>query len=197
MEPLVESEPFVKHMGLFYEMIEPISGLGYKISHSMDLGLNYKIPYYSDRQYHVLGADISLHAGMFQWLEIITPFLSASIHIEVNGAKIVPSLRLLYDIATYTDACASFDIASSGLEIVVTGSIDYKDCNVGAFGSIYELLMYSLKSPSTLGSALDCEKRSFWFDKKPIYRVALDNIVKEWWSTTVLKETCLFNKEQV
>ena len=96
--------------------------------------------------------------------------------------KIVPSLRLLYDITTYADLCSSIDIATSGLELVVTGSLDISDCNLGMFGSIYQLIMNNAASGTQtpeLGRAFDCEERQYWFDKKPIYRLGLDNIVKK------------------
>ena len=68
MEPItVESEPLVKHMGLFYEFIDA-NGFGYNFSHALDLGVNYKVPYYTERQYLVLGTDVSFHIGMFQWI---------------------------------------------------------------------------------------------------------------------------------
>ena len=142
----------------------------------------------------MLGTDVSFHIGMFQWIQLITPFIKAGLNVEVNGVKLVPSLRLLYDITTYADFCSSIDITTSGFEIVVTGSLDVYDCNLGMLGSIYQLLTLNNAEVPDLGRARDCEPRQYWFEKKPIFRLGLDNIVKDWWNFTILPEMCLFNK---
>jgi len=118
------------------------------------------------------------------------------LHIEVNGVKIVPSLRLLYDITTYADFCSSLEIFTSGLEIVATGSIDIYDCNLGMLGSIYQLLTMNNAGAADLGRAKDCEPRQYWFEKKPIFRIGLDNIVKDWWNLTILSERCLVRQRE-
>jgi hypothetical protein len=130
-------------------------------------------------------------------VQIILPFLKAGINIELNGVKLVPSFRLLYDITSYNDLCSSFEIYSRGLELVVTGSLDVPDCGMGILGTIYELVMYNVyKWPKEFGTAFDCQTRQYWFEKKPIYRIGLDNIVKEWWQQTILPETCMVREKQ-
>ncbi len=194
--PASVEEPNVEHMGLYYNLMFGDTGVGFNFSHSLDFGANYKIPYYTEREYLVLGTDVSFHVGMFQWIQIILPFLSAGVNIELNGVKIVPSFRLLYDITTYNDVCSSFEVYTKGLEMVVTGSVEIPDCSMGVFGSIYELLLYSVyKWPRKFGQAFDCETRSYWFEKTPIFRIGLDNIVKEWWQQTIKPETCMVRQK--
>ncbi len=130
---------------------------------------------------------------MFQWIQLITPFIKGALHIEMNGVKLVPSLRLLYDITTYTDVCSSIEINTSGLEVVVTGALDVYDCNLGMLGSIYQLLTLNDAKAADIGRARDCEPRQYWFEKKPIFRLGLDNVVK-WWKYTLLPEICLIKK---
>ncbi len=88
-------------MGLFYNLMFGDTGVGFDFGHSMDLGANYKVPYYSERQYIVLGTDVSFHVGSYSWLTVILPFLKASVNLELNGVKLVPSWRTFYDITTY------------------------------------------------------------------------------------------------
>ena len=184
-------------MGLFYNMMFGDTGVGFNFSHALDVGANYKIPYYTEREYLALGTDVSLHVGMFQWIQIILPFMKAGINIELNGVKAVPSFRSLYDITNYSDLCSSFEIYTRGLELVVTGSLDILDCNLGLLGSFYELVMvYVYGWPAEYGKARDCVNRQYWFEKKPIFRIGLDNIVKDWWQATIYPEKCLVKQRQ-
>lgn len=183
-------------MGLFYTLMFGNHSVGFDFGHSMDLGANYKIPYYSERQYLALGTDLSLQVGSNSWLTIILPFLKGSLYLEVNGVKLVPSWRLLYDITTYDDLCYSLDLYTKGLELVVTASVDILDCSLGAFGTFYELFLYYTKGwPKEFGQAADCDFRSYWFEKRPIYRIGLDNLVKEWWLLSILPEQCLVRQK--
>ena len=62
------SSPDVQHMGLYYKTMFGNTGVGFDFAHSLDFGANYKIPYYTERQYLVLGTDLSFHIGLLTWL---------------------------------------------------------------------------------------------------------------------------------
>jgi hypothetical protein len=115
------------------------TGFGFDFGHSFDLGANYKVPYYSDRQYLVLGTDMSVHAASYSWIKLISPYARASLNMEINGVKLVPRLRGLFDTSNYADVCFAFDIFTSGLELVITSNVDILDCNLGLLGTLYYL----------------------------------------------------------
>ena len=66
------------------------TGFGVDFGHTFDLGFKYSLPYYADRQYVVLGANISIGAESFSWLTLITPLGQAGLKLELNGLKMVP-----------------------------------------------------------------------------------------------------------
>jgi hypothetical protein len=77
----------------------------------------------------------------------------------------------------------------------VTGSVDVLDCALGAFGTFYELFLYYAKGwPKQFGESTDCDFRSYWFEKRPIFRIGVDNI--KWWSYSVLPEQCLVKEKE-
>jgi hypothetical protein len=182
-------------MGIYYNMMFGQTNIGFDFGHSLDLGANYKIPYYSERQYMILGTDLSLHVGMFTWLEILLPYLKTSVNLEVTGVKLVPSLRLLYDISTYTDMCTTLELYTRGLELLVTTSLSFMDCSVGAAGYFYELVMvYVYGWPARFGEGRECVWREYWFEKKPLVRVGVDAI--KWWSKKIIDEQCLIRRKE-
>ena len=171
-KPEVEQSPFVKHVGLFYTMMFGSTGIGFDFGHSFDLGMNFKFPYYSDREYLVLGADTSAHVAGFSWLQLITPYLRGSINLEINGVKFQPRLRGLFDTSNYSDLCMSLDTLTSGLEMVMTTNVDIKDCNVGLIGTIYQLgWVIQQGYSSNYGQSSDCDFRSYWFEKRPLVKI--------------------------
>ena len=193
--PEVEA-PKVDHVGLFYTLMFGNTGLGFDFGHSFDIGANYKVPYYSDRQYLVLGTDMSVHAASFSWLKIITPYIRGSLNMDITGVKLAPRLRGLLDTSNFSDICYAFDIFTSGLELVVTSNIDILDCNFGLLGTLYYLgFVIQQGYDSRFGQAADCDFRSYWFEKTPLIRIGLDGVV-DWWKYTVVPEQCAVRKKQ-
>jgi hypothetical protein len=115
------------------------TGVGFDFGHSFDVGMKFAFPYYSEREYLVLGTDASAHVAGFTWLQLITPYIRGSFNLEMNGVKLQPQLRGLLDTSNYSDLCMSLDLLTSGLELVLTSNLDIKDCNYGLLGTIYQL----------------------------------------------------------
>ena len=56
-----------------------------------------------------------------------------------------------------------------------TWGLDVLDCNIGAFGTLYETIFnWILLWPSYWGNALECEYKNFIMDKKPIWKLGYD-----------------------
>jgi hypothetical protein len=180
---------------MFYNVNLFNTGVGVDFGHSFDIGANYKVPYYTERQYLILGTDVSVHAGSFSWLTFFTPIMKLTLNMELIGAKIQPQLRGLFDITTYTDLCASWTIFTKGLELLLTLQLEVLDCKVGFAGTLYQVLgAYLLRLPHQFGHALDCDFRAFYFDKRPLVRLGLDTI--KWWTFEIIPEMCLFKKKE-
>ena len=185
----------MKHVGLFYSMMFGNTGIGLDFGHSFDVGMNFKFPYYSDREYLVLGADSSAHIGGFSWLQIITPYLRGSVNLELNGVKFVPQLRTLLDTSSFSDLCMSLDLLTSGLEMVMTTNLDIKDCNYGLFGSMYELgWVIQQGYSSNYGRASDCDFRSYWFEKRPVVLIKAEGVLNQR-VKSIIAETCMARKK--
>lgn len=42
---------------------------------------------------------------------------------------------------------------------------------------------------------MDCDFRSYWFEKTPLLRLGIDGLV-DWWKYTVVPEQCAVRKKQ-
>ena len=184
----------MEHVGLFYSLMFGDTGVGFDFGHSFDVGINYKVPYYSDRQYLVLGTDLSLHAASFSWLKVITPYVRASLNMDITGVKLATRLRGLLDTSNFGDVCFAMDIFTAGLEMILTTNLEILDCNLGLMGTVYYLgFVIQQGYDPRFGQAMDCEFRSYWFDRSPLVRLALDGLV-DWWHQTIVPEQCAVRK---
>ena len=183
-------------MGVFYKMRVNNTGFGLDFGHSFDLGMNYKLPYYSEREYLVVGADASVHAEAFTYVKFLTPLINTKFKLELNGMKLVPQARLLYDITNYSDLCYSLFVYTRGLEVVLTSELEVLDCEAGLLATGYSLLFnWALNSTVELGTpGLDCEFKQFHFEQTPLWRVGFD--AYNWWESQVIPEQCLVKKLQ-
>ena len=133
----------------------------------------------------MFGADVSLHAASTSWLTFISPFGNFTFHLELDGMKLVEQVRGYFDITTYNDVCYSINAFAKGQEIILTGSLEMYDCNIGALSTIWEFLGW----PSALGSALECYVKNYYFEQTPILRIANDSY--KWWSQSIVPLRCL------
>ena len=74
----------------------------------------------------------------------------------------------MYDISNFTDICGSFLIYVRGLELILTYEITMLECNVGAFSSLYDLILRiilkSIKAGKEWGHAFECVGKQFVMD---------------------------------
>ena len=108
------THPSVNNFGLF-SSVKWSENVGVDLGLNMDLGMSYTVPYYTDRQYLVLGTDLSFMAGGRNWLTFMLYFMRITFNLEINGFKVVPSVRLLYDIIEYNSFCFSSDWLAKAL----------------------------------------------------------------------------------
>ena len=107
-------------MGLYYTAMLGNTSFGFDFSHALDIGMTYKLPYYSERQYLVFGTDVSLHAASFSHVKFLSPFGNVWFKLELNGMKVMPRGRAYYDITSFSDLCYSADVQTRGVELILT-----------------------------------------------------------------------------
>ena len=77
-------------MGVFYSYGVGSTGIGIDFSLNYDIGFNYKVPYYSDRQYLVLGTDLNLHMASMNYLVLKLGIVKLTLNFELLAMKLVP-----------------------------------------------------------------------------------------------------------
>lgn len=187
----LEASPKVEHMGLYYTNMLGNTSFGIDFAHMLDIGLIYRTPYYSEKQYLALGLDISLHAASFSHLKFLTPMGNMRFNLELNGMKVVPRGRAYYDIETYADVCYAADVYTRGVELLITAEVDLYDCNIGAVSTFWGLLFnWLLKWTYSIGDAgVQCELKNYSFDQRPLWRLGFDDY--NWWKTQLIPQTCV------
>ena len=94
--------------------------------------------------------------------------------LELNGVKVEPFVKLMYDTIRYTDVCFNAGLHASAIEAKLDLHFDINDCNLGGAGIILWILsLFNIVTYGTYGYPYECKWKNYRFNT-PLIRLALD-----------------------
>ena len=108
----ISTHPLVKDMGIYYNFSIPSYQIGLYFGHTLDVGMGYALPYYTDSQFLAFGVDVNLYAQSLTYVKLRLPFANFTLRLDLEGMKVALQPRGFYDTVAFTDLCYSLYLKS-------------------------------------------------------------------------------------